>query len=119
MLLKKNEAEIVVFIPSIENGGVEKNLFFKTYTNFAKEVISSKQKLIKIFKKIKKNNCTIVGYEASAKAVTILNFCNIDNSYVDYFLDTTKQKIRNYLPGTDIAVKKYKKLKKIRSYMFF
>ena len=56
MLLKKNEAEIVVFIPSIENGGVEKNLFFKTYTNFAKEVISSKQKLIKIFKKIKKNN---------------------------------------------------------------
>lgn len=92
---------------------------FKTYQNFSKDVINSKKKLIEIFKKIKKDNNTIIGYGASAKAVTILNFCNIDNSYIDYFLDTTKQKIGNYLPGTDIIVKKYKKLNKNKKLYVF
>ena len=45
-----------------------------------------------------------MGYEASAKAVTILNYCNLKEKYIDYFYDTTKQKIGKYLPGTKIKV---------------
>ncbi len=88
----------------------------KTYLNFAKRVKNSKTKLIEILKKIKKSGKQIIGYGATAKSVTILNYCKIDNSLIDYFLDITPEKINKYLPGVKIKIKKYNKnsLKDIR-----
>jgi len=43
--------------------------------------------------------------------VTVLNFCNLKEKYIEYFLDTTKNKIGKFLPGTKIYVKKYLKSK--------
>ena len=80
-----------------------------TYKRFANRVHVSRIKLIKIFNNLKKNNKKIIGYGATAKSATILNFCNINNEYIDYFLDTTKYKINKFTPGTNILVKKYKK----------
>ena len=54
----------------------------------------------------------IVGYGATAKSCTILNFCKIGSSFIDYFYDTTSYKIGRYLPGSKILIKKYKKLDK-------
>ena len=48
---------------------------------------------------------------ASAKAVTVINYCNLKENFFDYFIDTTKSKIGKYLPGTRIIVKKYDKSK--------
>ena len=87
------------------NYGLEK---IKTYINFRKRVEESKQQLISIFKKCKKNNKKIIGYGATAKSTTILNYCKINNSTIDYFLDTTKDKQNKYTPGTKIKIKKYK-----------
>ena len=84
---------------------------FSCYSNFSKKVRASKIELIKIFKKLKNNNEKIIGYGASAKAVTIINYCNLKEKYFDYFYDTTKQKIGKFLPGTKIKVLKYQKLK--------
>ena len=88
------------------NSGLSK---FTTYKKFAKNVLLIKKKLIKIFKNIKKKNKKIVGYGASAKSVTVLNFCNLKEDFFEYFLDTTKNKVNKYLPGTGILVKKYQK----------
>lgn len=72
-----------------------------------------------MFKFLKKNNCKIVGYGASAKAVTVLNYCNLKETYIDYFLDTTKNKVGKLLPGTKIMVKQYKsELMKKNTYFF-
>jgi methylation protein EvaC len=79
----------------------------KTYTNFAKRVRLSKKKLLHIFKNCKKNNKKVVGYGATAKSVTILNYCNINNKMIDYFVDTTPDKQNKYTPGTKILIKKY------------
>ena len=79
-----------------------------TFKKFSKKVIKSKFKLIQIFKKIKSSNNKIIGYGATAKSATILNYCNLDNSYIDFFLDTTPEKINKFTPGTRIMVKKYK-----------
>ena len=65
--------------------------------------------MISIFKNLKKNRIKIIGYGASAKAVTVLNFCDLKEDYIDYFLDTTTNKVGKYLPGTQILVKKYSK----------
>ena len=36
-----------------------------------------------------------------------MNFCGINNNFIDYFLDTTSYKINKYTPGTNIKIKKY------------
>ena len=91
---------------------------FPFIKNFPKKLKIQKKKLIDIFKDIKKTKKKIIGYGASAKAVTILNYCNLKEKYIDYFYDTTKQKIGKYLPGTKIKVLKYKRLKNFRIYVF-
>ena len=81
-----------------------------TYKKFSKRIKNSRQKLISIFKKCKKNNKKVIGYGATAKSVTILNYCNIDNSMLKYFVDTTPDKQNKYTPGTKILIKKYSDL---------
>ncbi len=81
----------------------------KTYINFAKRIKNSKIRLIKILNEIKKSGKKIIGYGATAKSVTILNYCKIDSSIIDYFLDITPEKINKYLPGVKIKIKKYNK----------
>ena len=78
-----------------------------TYKKFKKRVNKSKIKLIEIFKKCKLNNKKIIGYGATAKSTTILNYCKINSSIIDYFLDTTKDKQNMFTPGTKIEIKKY------------
>ena len=83
---------------------------FSTYKVFNQRVIKSKKELIKIFKMVKNKNSKIIGYGATAKSCTVLNYCRIGKNYIDYFYDTTSFKIGKYLPGSKIEVKKYKKL---------
>ena len=46
----------------------------------------------------------IIGYGATAKSCTVLNFCKINNKYIDYFIDTTPEKQKKYTPGTHIPI---------------
>ena len=89
-----------------------------SYIKFSKKVDESKKKLIKIFNDLKSKKKKIIGYGASAKAVTIINYCNLKDDYFDFFYDTTKQKMNKFLPGTKIKVIKYKKLKNVKNYVF-
>jgi len=82
---------------------------FKTYIKFKDKVEKSKKKLISIFNKIKKNNKKIIGYGSTAKSVTVLNYCGIKSETLEYFVDTTPNKTKKYMPGTHIYIDKYKK----------
>ena len=57
---------------------------------------------------MKNDNKKIIGYGATAKSTTILNYCKIDQNIIDYFLDTTKDKQDKFTPGTKIPILKYK-----------
>ena len=83
---------------------------FETYLSFSKRVNKSKEELINILKKLRKDNKKIIGYGATAKSCTVLNYCKINDKYIRYFLDTTPDKINKYLPGSKIKIKKYRKL---------
>ena len=85
---------------------------YSTYRKFATRVKESKKKLLSIFKKLKNKKLKIIGYGATAKSCTVLNFCGIGLKSIDYFYDTTSFKINKYLPGSKIEIKKYKKLSK-------
>ena len=82
---------------------------FSTYIRFKDRVEHSKKKLVGIFSKIKKNKKKIIGYGSTAKSVTILNYCKIKSETLDYFVDTTPDKTKKYMPGTHIYIDKYKK----------
>ena len=91
---------------------------FITYKKFAQRVKKSKQQLIKIFKKIKNNNKIIIGYGATYKSSTVLNYCGINNNLIDYFLDTTPTKFGKFTPGSKIPIHKYKGIPKNVSYAY-
>ena len=80
---------------------------FETYKKFSRNVLKSKNNLLKILNKIKKERKKIIGYGATAKAVTILNFCNINKDLISNFIDITPEKINHYMPGKNIKILKY------------
>ena len=80
-----------------------------TYKKFSRSVLKSKVKLLKILNYIKKIKKKVIGYGATAKAVTILNYCDINNDLISCFTDTTPEKINKYIPGRNIKILKYKK----------
>ena len=80
---------------------------FSTYMKFSRNVKKSKEKLLNILNKLTMQKKIVIGYGATAKAVTILNYCNIDNNLISNFIDTTPEKINRYMPGTNIKILKY------------
>ena len=76
----------------------------KGCVNFKKNCEISKNKLIKKINDLKKNKKNIVGYAATSKSTTILNYCKIGNDKIDYICDTTPEKIGKYTPGTHIPI---------------
>jgi SAM-dependent methyltransferase len=82
---------------------------FKTYKDFATKSTKSKKLFLELLNKIIKDNKKIIGYGATAKAVTVLNYCNIDRELIKNFTDTTPEKINTFLPGKNIKILGYKK----------
>ena len=54
--------------------------------------------------KFKRSGKSICGYAASAKSSTVLNFCKINNQHVKFIVDSTKEKIGKFTPGTHIPI---------------
>ena len=75
-----------------------------TYRNFSKKIYHLKKILRKKILILKNNNKIIFGYGASAKGNVLLNFCEIDNSILDFVTDTTKIKQGKFTPGTKIKI---------------
>ena len=82
---------------------------FSTYQKFALKANRSKIELIKLLYKIKNSGNSIIGYGATAKVTTVLNYCNINNNLIDFFLDTTPDKFNKFIPGKKIKIYKYNK----------
>lgn len=81
-----------------------------TFLKFAKKINDNKERLIKLLKKLKSQNKTIVGYGAPAKGNTLLNFYKIGPKILDYIVDDSKYKQGLYTPGTHILVAPFEKI---------
>lgn len=83
---------------------VENLYSFDRLKHFAVEVKRSKHKILGQLHMIKSWGGEIVGYGASAKSTTILNYCGIDRDLIPVIYDTTKEKHHKFCPGTNIQV---------------
>lgn len=75
-----------------------------TYQKFAKRPLMVKKKLTKLLLELKKKGKKITAYGASAKATTLLQYCNIGPDLIDYITESAPSKIGKYTPGTHIPI---------------
>lgn len=95
----------VTSVPKISNyiaAEKKKGLFdVKTYVKFAKRVSKHKKKMIKLLKSAKNHGRKTIGYGASAKGNTMLNYFKID---LDYIVDDNPIKWEYLTPGRNIPI---------------
>jgi len=76
----------------------------KPYLSFRNSVINHKKGLHALLKKLKADGKRIHIYGASTKGNTILQWCNIDNTIIDYASERNPDKFGAKTLGTDIPI---------------
>ena len=79
----------------------------KTYKQFSENCEFAKHEFKKNLELFKEQKKRIVGYGATSKSTTILNYCDVGIDLIDFFVDTTPIKQNTYTPGKHIPVLPY------------
>jgi SAM-dependent methyltransferase len=83
-----------------------------TFDEFRLRVEKSKSDLLSLLEKLKADGKKVVGYAATSKSTTILNYCGIGPDLIQYICDTTPIKQGKLSPGAHIPVLPYEEFKK-------
>ena len=87
--------------------GEERKLGFdnyKTFAHFAEQVVERKLKLMNLLTTLKKEGKTIAGYGASGRANTMIQYCGIDHTHLDYMIDDAPAKNGFFTPGSHLKI---------------
>ena len=88
----------------------EKKIGLNSKTTFDEFKINcelSKERIQAMLKELKKEGKKVVGYGATSKSTTILNYCKIGPDLIEFISDTTPIKQNKFTPGMHIPVKTY------------
>ncbi len=77
----------------------------ETFLSYAQKVNNTRETLMALLSKLKNEGKTIIGYGASGRGTTIMNYCGIDNRYLDYVVDDAPAKHGFFTPGTHVPIK--------------
>ena len=83
-----------------------------TFNKFKTNVEKSKKDLVELLKKFKNEGKRVVGYGATSKSTTVLNYCNIGPDLIEFISDTTPIKQGKFTPGMHIPVLSYEQFSK-------
>jgi len=78
-----------------------------TFNKFRRNCELSKKRIQIMLKDFKKKEKKVVGYGATSKSTTILNYCKIGPDLIHFISDTTPIKQNKFTPGMHIPVKPY------------
>jgi len=107
--MRKISENVMNIIENEKKIGLDKK---STYERFRANCESSKEKFISALKKYKQDGRKVVGYGATSKSTTILNYCKIGPDLIDFISDTTPIKQNKFTPGMHIPVKPYDEFEK-------
>ncbi len=82
-------------------------LKIETYQDFAKSAEKSRDQLKQLITGLREQGKKIVGYAATAKSATVINYCGLTPEHIKYISDTTPAKQGRYSPGAHIPIKPY------------
>ena len=83
----------------------------KTYAQFLKNCQKYRSDLLSLLNDMKSQGKSIVGYAATSKSTTILNYCGITTDHLDCIYDTTPIKKGKFSPGMHIPVVAHEKFR--------
>jgi len=93
-------------IGRILNKERKSNLFsVKNLEKFKFKIEKHSTKMNHLIRDLKKNKNKISAYGASGKGQALMQFCKIDNNFIDYVFDKSKLKQDRFTPGTNIRIK--------------
>ena len=90
-----------------DNFGIKK---YETYKKFGEKVYEIRKNVLSNIKDLKKQNKTILGFGAPAKATTALNFFGIKDE-IDFIVEDNKLKHKKFIPGVKIPIKSKTEIK--------
>jgi hypothetical protein len=91
----------------------------EVYDEFARNVRSTKRKILQFLIEKKEKGNTIVGCGAPGKGNTLLNYCGIREDFLEYTVDISPHKQGTFTPGTHIPIYSPERLKQARpDYVF-
>ena len=108
---KKMNSKIGSSVKKLLNEEIKKGLYKKkTYDDFSKKIRKFKLNFSNKILNLKRRNKKIIGIGCPGRAMTLLEYCNIDHKILDYIAEqNTSLKIGLYTPGTKIPVLDEKK----------
>lgn len=77
------------------------------YLNFKNDVDKVCSDLKQVLRKIRDEGKPIVGYGATSKSTTLLNYARIGPELINYICDTTPNKINKFSPGMHIPIRSH------------
>lgn len=83
----------------------------KTYDQLRQNIERSRNELMTLLRDLKRQDKRVVGYAATSKSTTVINYCGITPDLVEYISDTTPIKQGKYSPGAHIPVRPYEEFK--------
>ncbi len=101
---RNKSKEVSKYLQKEEEMGLTKP---ETFDKFRDDCEDFKKTLFNLLEKIKSEGKTIVGYAATSKSTTIMNYCGITNEHIDYICDTTPIKWSKFSPGVHVPIKSH------------
>lgn len=74
------------------------------YKTFAKQILDCKLNLLTDLVSARKHGGKIVAIGAAAKGNTLLNYCGIDKTLIDFVTDASPLKVGKYTPGSHLPI---------------
>lgn len=76
-----------------------------TYDDFRKNCEHSRDRLMDLLNNIRQKGQRIVGYAATSKSTTTINYCGMTSNHIEFLSDTTPLKQGKFSPGAHIPVR--------------
>lgn len=98
---KRRSAKVIKLLKYEKKNKINNLLSWKKFSNDSQE---HKKKFLKILAICKNQYKKIVGYGASARSSTFLNFCDLSSKDFKFILDKSNLKKNMFTPGTKIKI---------------
>ena len=90
----------------------EKKVNLQYFQNFEKKIFKQKKNIINVLDKLILSNKKVIGFGASGRGTTFLNYCGINKRYIEYIVDSSPLRAGKYMPGLKIPIYNINYLKK-------
>jgi methylation protein EvaC len=80
----------------------------RTFAEFRRRVEVSRTKLVGLLQQMRALGKRVVGYGATSKSTTVLNYCGIGPDLIEFISDVTPGKQNRLTPGTHIPIRPYR-----------